>query len=498
MDNPKISFPILSFCTGYAGLELALSRVIKGMRVVACVERCAFALANLVSKMEAGYLDAAPIWTDLATFNPAPFRGRIAMLTGGFPCQPFSSAGQKKSVRDDRHIYPLISRNVGIIRPTWVFLENVDEIAGALTDGWETVLHYVLNDLERMGYRATADIFSATETGTPHERLRFVILAKLADAKHKPRGAEQRAQSRRGNREGAQQIDVPTGSRPGGLDNTDGDGRGTPRGRERVPLPSGTSPTGLANADAGQHAQGDAIRAGRDAADDGSAATRDELANANVDRRRRKQQSRGSGSGRSESSGSGPGGLADPVRECGEAGAQRTGREAQPNADRGSEGSGLADAAELGREGMRPDWERGPYPAATEFLSRSGGVAGRIWPAGYGTAQKPFEPRRTVPNPNEGKRKGRSSRTKRGKQLKKSIGKANREADGKSPMLRALESAMGRTIDGPSDWLDYAQLCETNDSIADEIRLIGNGVVPDQLLLALITLAIELGGIDGE
>ena len=85
----------LSFCAGYGGIDLGLQRVLPSCRTVAYVEIEAFAIANLVAKMEAGDLDAAPVWTDVKTFPAEPFRGLVDIISGGYPCQPFSAAGKR-------------------------------------------------------------------------------------------------------------------------------------------------------------------------------------------------------------------------------------------------------------------------------------------------------------------------------------------------------------------------------------------------------------------
>ena len=170
----------LSLCSGYEGIGLGLRRVLPNLREIAYVEREGFPVANLVAKMEAGELDAAPVFTDVKTFPYGEFRGCVDILSGGFPCQPFSSAGKRNSVEDPRHLFPYIADGIRECQPRIVFLENVEGIISAKTADGESVLQYVLRELEGLGYRATAGVFSAAEVGAPHQRKRVFILAYSA------------------------------------------------------------------------------------------------------------------------------------------------------------------------------------------------------------------------------------------------------------------------------------------------------------------------------
>jgi DNA (cytosine-5)-methyltransferase 1 len=164
----------LSFCAGYGGIDLGLQRVLPSCRTVAYVEIEAFAIANLVAKMEAGDLDAAPVWTDIKTFPTEPFRGLVDIISGGYPCQPFSAAGSRLGTKDPRHLWPFLRRAIRVIQPGRVFLENVE---GHISLGLSTVI----SDLEEDGYRATWGIFSAAEVGASHQRKRVFIYGELAD-----------------------------------------------------------------------------------------------------------------------------------------------------------------------------------------------------------------------------------------------------------------------------------------------------------------------------
>lgn len=175
MDTTK-TITHLSLCSGYEGIGLGLRRVLPNLREIAYVEREGFPVANLVAKMEAGELDAAPVFTDVKTFPYGKFRGCVDILSGGFPCQPFSAAGKRKATDDPRHLFPFIADGIRECRPTVVFLENVEGILSSRTGDGEPVLQYVLRTLEGLGYRATAGIFSASEVGAPHQRKRVFIL----------------------------------------------------------------------------------------------------------------------------------------------------------------------------------------------------------------------------------------------------------------------------------------------------------------------------------
>jgi DNA (cytosine-5)-methyltransferase 1 len=169
MDTSKADTHV-GLCAGYGGIELGLKRAIPSLRTIALCEIEAFAIANLVSKMEAGLMDPAPIWPDLKTFPWAAFRDRVDILTGGYPCQPFSAAGQRKGKQDPRHLWPWIADGIRLLRPRICFFENVEgHISLGLSD--------VIEDLAGMGYRTTWGIFSASECGAPHQRKRVFILA---------------------------------------------------------------------------------------------------------------------------------------------------------------------------------------------------------------------------------------------------------------------------------------------------------------------------------
>lgn len=239
MDNPQIT--AIEWFFGYGGNHLGLKRVIPGLHLVAACEIEAYADANMVAKMEAGLLDSAPIWTDCKTFPCEPFVDRIDLFVASYPCQGFSAAGQRKGEEDPRYLWPWVRRAVGIIRPRYVFFENVE---GHISLG----LREVLTDLACLGYRVensrgepTWGIFSAEECGATHWRKRVFILAELADgdrerqqqlrrmlgegrgwvgnggeqladAQHEPGCAEREPESRKRKNTSPQQVPVPRGT----------------------------------------------------------------------------------------------------------------------------------------------------------------------------------------------------------------------------------------------------------------------------------------------
>jgi len=168
--KPNGSLNVISFCSGYGGIERGLDLVGVNHRVLAYVEIESFAIANLANKMESGELDAAPIYTDLKTFPAHLFRGCVDLITGGYPCQPFSAAGRRRGEDDPRHLWPHIRRHVNAIEPLQCFFENVE---GHISLG----LNSVISDMEEDGYDSTWGIFSASEVGAPHQRKRVFILA---------------------------------------------------------------------------------------------------------------------------------------------------------------------------------------------------------------------------------------------------------------------------------------------------------------------------------
>lgn len=204
VDTAKELPTVISFCSGYGGIERGLDLAGVEHRVLAYVEIEAFAIANLVAKMETGQLVPAPIFTDLKTFPAHLFRGCVDIITGGYPCQPFSAAGKRLGTEDPRHLWPYILDHIKAIRPVRCMFENVE---GHISLG----LREVIGDLEGAGYSPAWGIFSAAEVDAPYQRKRVYILANANNARQQPSGwaipeFEVRDNTRRGCKELADTI----------------------------------------------------------------------------------------------------------------------------------------------------------------------------------------------------------------------------------------------------------------------------------------------------
>lgn len=179
MDNSDIT--AISLCSGVGmldlGAALGFERLGRRLRTVAYVEREAFACSQLVALIEAGCLDAAPIFHDVTRFPGRRFRGAVDCVIAGFPCQPHSHAGKREGVEDERWVWPDIARVVGDVGPDVVYLENV---TGLVTSGG---LDACLGDLASLGFDAEWGCVSAAGVGASHERDRIFILAYTSGAR---------------------------------------------------------------------------------------------------------------------------------------------------------------------------------------------------------------------------------------------------------------------------------------------------------------------------
>ena len=145
-------------------------------------------------------------YEDITKTDFSEWRGRVDVLTGGFPCQPFSYAGQRRGAEDDRYLWPHMFRCIDQVRPTWVVAENVAgiltmveqgevspmESQGTLFDEGDGVrrhrlvetftLQRICDDLEGHGYEVQPVLVPACAVGAPHRRDRVFIVARRVEA----------------------------------------------------------------------------------------------------------------------------------------------------------------------------------------------------------------------------------------------------------------------------------------------------------------------------
>ena len=151
-----------SLCTGYGGLDMAVEAFFDA-EMVWCAEIDKYASALIQQKFN------KPNLGDIKQINWAKVEP-IDILTAGYPCQPFSHAGQRKGTEDERHIWPYIVKAISTLRPNIIILENV---RGHLSLGFKEVL----KDLAENGYDARWQIVRASDVGAPHQRARLFIIA---------------------------------------------------------------------------------------------------------------------------------------------------------------------------------------------------------------------------------------------------------------------------------------------------------------------------------
>ena len=146
-----------------------------GWRNVGYVEWDSYCQRVLAQRIDDGYLDPAPIFTDVREFvksgAAAEYRGFADVVTAGFPCQPFSVAGKRAGADDERNMWPATIDCIRAVRPRFAFLENVP---GLLVSGY---FGRILGDLAESGYDCRWRILSAAEMGAPHRRKRLWIVA---------------------------------------------------------------------------------------------------------------------------------------------------------------------------------------------------------------------------------------------------------------------------------------------------------------------------------
>ena len=154
-----------------------------GWRTVCAVEIDPYCREVLLRRQEEKHLLPFPVWDDVRTFDGTPWRGKVDVVSAGFPCQPFSVAGKRKGDQDERNMWPATLRILCEVRPRFALLENVPGLLAYEYSG------EIFGGLAESGFDARWRVLSAAEVGAPHKRSRLWI---VADAKSKPRNDSNR------------------------------------------------------------------------------------------------------------------------------------------------------------------------------------------------------------------------------------------------------------------------------------------------------------------
>jgi DNA (cytosine-5)-methyltransferase 1 len=170
-------YHVMDLCTGIGGFSLALKWLVGGFRTVCYVEIDKYCQQLIQARIKDGYLDDAPIWSDLKTFDGRPWRGSVDIITAGFPCQPFSVAGKRQGEKDERNLWPDLWRVCCEVRPSIIFLENVPAILA------HKYMQRIFGNLAEGGYDSRWRILSAAEVGAAHKRDRLWIVADSKSAR---------------------------------------------------------------------------------------------------------------------------------------------------------------------------------------------------------------------------------------------------------------------------------------------------------------------------
>ena len=162
----------LSLFSGIGGLDIAAEQA--GFVTVGQCEWADYPFAILNK-----HWPDVPKWRDIRTLTKESFYERtgfttVSVISGGFPCQPFSLAGKRGGKDDDRYLWPEMLRVIRELKPSWVVGENVPGIINLALDT-------VLSDLEKEGYAVQCFLVPACGVDAPHKRERCVIVANAVD-----------------------------------------------------------------------------------------------------------------------------------------------------------------------------------------------------------------------------------------------------------------------------------------------------------------------------
>ena len=162
----------ISLFSGAGGLDLGIKLAFPGIRWLCHIEREAYAAGIIAARMEDETMDAAPVWSDVSTFDGKPFHGRVDILAGGFPCTDLSVAGKRAGINGSASgLWWEYARIIREVQPRRVFIENVPPVLFAES------ARAVFGELSRLGFDAEWLSLRASDVGASHQRKRVFILA---------------------------------------------------------------------------------------------------------------------------------------------------------------------------------------------------------------------------------------------------------------------------------------------------------------------------------
>lgn len=152
----------LALFNGIGGFQLAADWI--GWENVAHVE-----IDEWCNRIVKQHFPKSICYTDIRKFDGTKYRGTIDIISGGFPCQPFSVAGKQGGEEDNRYLWPEMLRVISEVKPPFIVGENVFGIVSISLD-------QVLSDLEALGYTTETFIVPACAVNAPHRRDRVWII----------------------------------------------------------------------------------------------------------------------------------------------------------------------------------------------------------------------------------------------------------------------------------------------------------------------------------
>jgi DNA (cytosine-5)-methyltransferase 1 len=162
----------LALFAGVGGLEIGVNLILPESRTVCYVEGETYNVEVLQNKIEKKQLEEAIIFSDVQSFGSVChlFSGKVDFITGGFPCQPFSGAGSRKGIKDERWLWDSILEIISQVRPSFLFLENVSN----LLNEWGA-FDEISKSLAKVGFCLEWGTLRASEIGANHHRNRLFI-----------------------------------------------------------------------------------------------------------------------------------------------------------------------------------------------------------------------------------------------------------------------------------------------------------------------------------